>query len=123
MYEFIAILIGSATSALLLAAEHFLLWGQKDQMSLTGRYRLGTVTLALGECVALLLLAYWGVLGAMAAVAAVGAPILIGGAAIEGLHYWRRQRGQSPWPQTLFEAGRATGVAEERQRNGTARER
>jgi hypothetical protein len=122
VYELLAISAGSATSALLLAAEHVLLWGQKDQMSLTGRYRLGTVTLALGECVALLLLALWGVLGAASVVAAVGAPILIGGATIEGLHYWRRSRGQSPWPETLFEAGVAAGVAKERQRNGTARE-
>lgn len=116
MYEFMAVFSGSALAALALAIEHFLLWPQKDQMSLTGRYRLGTVTLAAGECAALLLLAYWGVLSAASTVAAVITPILLGGAAIEGLHYWRRQRGQSPWPQTLFDAGRVAGIAEERRR-------
>lgn len=123
MYEFLAVFTGSAMAALLLVIEHFALWGQKNQMSLTGRYRLGTVTLAAGECAALLLLAYWGVLAAASAMTAVIAPILVGGAAIEGLHYWRRQRGQSPWPQNLFDAGFAAGVAKERQRHGTVRER
>lgn len=121
MYELIAISTGSATSALLLAAEHVLLWNQKDQLGLTGRYRLGTIALSVGQATALLLLAkqeklsWWSTLGAIAG------PVCIGGGTIEALHYWRRQRGQSPWPDTLFEAGRVAGRAEAR-RNGTTRE-
>lgn len=122
MYELLAISTGSAVSALLLAAEHFLLWSQKDQMSLTGRYILGTVALALGQCLSLLLLDVWRVLSLLAALGAVLTPICIGGSIILALHYWRRQRGQSPWPQTLFEAGRVAGIAEARG-NGQARKR
>lgn len=123
MYELIAILSGSAASALILASEHFLLWSQKDQMSLTGRYIIGTATLAFGECLGMVLLDFWGVLNRTTTLGAVLGPVCAGGAVILSLHEWRRLRGETPWPETPIEAAFAAGIAKERSRNGQTGER
>lgn len=101
--------LGSAVSAVAIAAAHLLLWPRR--LSLVWRYTVGVCCIGVGvSAVAVkrrdqeLAITFWAVAGAAGATTAV-------------LHRWREERGELAGEQrTLIQAGRVAGRAS---RNGT----